>query len=261
MLKYFLLLSFICLASLLKAQDTIVLRSGEVIAAKVTEISPREIKYKKSHMPDGPTYVQYRSDVKKIRYANGQEDIFAEEPKQASENVEQKPTISIGGQQTMRTEDNKAPSNRGSSENTDYYGGGPTYAPGSQLSARGSLYIYQQRKISERKLHEILNATGDKKIVALTGKAKDKKRLQYIGFAAIPLGVIAMATYVGATVYQPNPPGSGTKPRVKSINYGQRAVGVGIGIIGAACPVISIKAKIDRKRYNKEAVKLYNQKF
>jgi hypothetical protein len=248
MLKHLILFIFLAgSGAILKAQDTIFMRSGEVIPAKVTEISPKEVKYKKLHMPDGPTYVQYKSDVRLIVYANGQKESFEEEAKKPEE---QKKEISIS--------DKTKPAN---TDNTDYYGGGYAYAPGNQVTAKGSLYIYQNKRISEKKLYLILNGTGDKQIIGLTGKAKDKHKLQYIGFAAFPVGIIALATYISATKYYPVTPGTAGPQRVRSINHGQQAVGVGLGLVAVACPVISIKAKVDRKRYNRQAVKLYNEKF
>lgn len=58
------------------AQDTIVKKDGKIIVSKVIEISPTEIKYKKWDNLDGPTYVIYREDVRKIKYANGTEEII-----------------------------------------------------------------------------------------------------------------------------------------------------------------------------------------
>ena len=53
------------------AQDLIILRDGNVIEAKVTEISPSEIRYKRFDHLDGPTIVVPAANVLSIRYANG----------------------------------------------------------------------------------------------------------------------------------------------------------------------------------------------
>jgi len=58
------------------AQDTIITRSGEVIPAKVLEITPTEIKYKKPSNPDGPLYVASKENVAVIQYKNGTKDVF-----------------------------------------------------------------------------------------------------------------------------------------------------------------------------------------
>ena len=53
------------------AQDLIILRDGNVIEAKVTEISPSEIRYKRYDHLDGPTIVIPAASVLSIRYENG----------------------------------------------------------------------------------------------------------------------------------------------------------------------------------------------
>jgi len=58
------------------AQDLIVLRDGVMIEAKVTEISPTEIRYKRFDNLDGPTIVIPAANVLSIRYENGTSEIF-----------------------------------------------------------------------------------------------------------------------------------------------------------------------------------------
>lgn len=65
------------------AQDIITMRTGEDVPAKVMEVTPTEIKYKKLDNPDGPTYTANRSDIFRITYANGTKEVFSEEKVQA----------------------------------------------------------------------------------------------------------------------------------------------------------------------------------
>ena len=58
------------------AQDIITTRRGEEIQAKVLEVSPSKVTYKRASNPDGPTYSIYASDILIIRYENGDKDIF-----------------------------------------------------------------------------------------------------------------------------------------------------------------------------------------
>jgi hypothetical protein len=69
------------------AQDLITTRSGEDIQAKVLEVSPLVIKYKKYSNLDGPTYSMNTAQVLMIRYENGDKDIFDGVPTNAA-NVE-----------------------------------------------------------------------------------------------------------------------------------------------------------------------------
>jgi len=53
------------------AQDLIILRDGNVIEAKVMEISPSEIRYKRFDNQDGPVIILPIINVLSIRYENG----------------------------------------------------------------------------------------------------------------------------------------------------------------------------------------------
>ena len=55
------------------AQDMIIKRDASRIEARVTEISPAEVRYKRFSNPDGPTYVLPVSEIAAIRYANGED--------------------------------------------------------------------------------------------------------------------------------------------------------------------------------------------
>ena len=60
----------------LSAQDLIVKRDASQVEARVLEISPEQIRYKRFSNPDGPTYVLPVGDVAYIRYTNGETDTF-----------------------------------------------------------------------------------------------------------------------------------------------------------------------------------------
>ena len=91
---------FLCCVFSANAQDLIILKDGNVIEARVTEISPSEIRYKRYAHLDGPTVVIPVSRVLSIRYENGMVEIFnavAEtktetEPEQVQENLSQEKT-------------------------------------------------------------------------------------------------------------------------------------------------------------------------
>lgn len=69
----------------LSAQDLIVKTDATQVEARVLEISPEQIRYKRFSNPDGPTYVLPVSAVDYIRYANGETESFrAAQPSQAA---------------------------------------------------------------------------------------------------------------------------------------------------------------------------------
>jgi len=58
------------------AQDIITLRNGNEIKAKVTEITPSEIKYKRFENLEGPTVTVAKADVFAINYENGTREVI-----------------------------------------------------------------------------------------------------------------------------------------------------------------------------------------
>lgn len=62
------------------AQDLIIRRDGKIIEARVMEISPTEIRYKRFDHLDGPTIVIPAANVLSIRYENGTSEIITAAP-------------------------------------------------------------------------------------------------------------------------------------------------------------------------------------
>lgn len=57
--------------------ETLVMTDGRKLLVIVLEIAQNEIRYKKCDMPDGPTVIVDKSDVDRVVYANGAEDIIS----------------------------------------------------------------------------------------------------------------------------------------------------------------------------------------
>lgn len=74
-LLLFLLPALLCGAAA-RAQDVLTKVSGDEIPAKVLEITPSEVRYKRADNPDGPLIIVRRADVFMIRYANGTKDVL-----------------------------------------------------------------------------------------------------------------------------------------------------------------------------------------
>jgi hypothetical protein len=214
------------------AQDTIVKNSGEMIPARIIEISPTQIKYKKMDFLDGPLYVENKSDVKMIKYSNGTKEEFTKD--------QPKTTPKTTTATTTGTD--------------DYYGGTAT-ASVNKIDIWGSHYKTQGKTINEKSMQKLLLESKDKQIVSLVGQAKDAHKMQYIGFAAIPLGMISLVALANSRPYNPT-----TK------TYGARNNSIAtlsaICFVGTiACPVISSIEKHKRKNCNHAAIKIYNEKF
>jgi hypothetical protein len=204
------------------AQDTIMKNNGEMVQAKIIEISPTEIKYKKFNFIDGPTYIENKSGIKYVIFSNGLKEQFS-----VQETLPQ-PQAPI---------------------NLDYYD--PKALKESHVNKMepwGAKYKYAGRKIGENEMQKILMKTQDRDIVPLIQTARDAHKLQFLGFAAIPLG-IASVYLLGSSV-------SGT-----GLNSGALA-GSAICLAGAiACPIVSGIYKHKRTTSNRKAVEIYNQKY
>jgi hypothetical protein len=72
---FFFLLIFLCLNGV--AQDKIIKTSGDTILAKILEIGTNGVSYKKISMPDGPTFVDLKTDILLIIFSNGKIEYFA----------------------------------------------------------------------------------------------------------------------------------------------------------------------------------------
>lgn len=60
------------------AQDIILLRNGSELQAKVVELTPSEIKYRRFDNPSGPLITIMRSEVFMITYENGTKEVMPE---------------------------------------------------------------------------------------------------------------------------------------------------------------------------------------
>ena len=74
------------------AQDLIVLRDGNIIEAKIIEISPSEIRYKRFDNLEGPTVVIYKIDVHTVKYENGTYEIMNLEASAEKSTIQTKDT-------------------------------------------------------------------------------------------------------------------------------------------------------------------------
>ena len=215
-----LLLWSVCLSPVF-AQDTIVKRSGDTIIAKVLEINPIEVKFKKINFLDGPTYVEQKSFIKMITYQGGRKEFFEQAP--------EKPKII-------------APP---ASDNLDYYGDNSNGTNKMGMWSNGR-FRQKNTRLTEKEAQNIFILTKEKKLVDLAFKARDARKMQYIGFAAFPLGMAGLLLIT-----------TDTSPNRGTYTMG----GIICSALAITCPIVSGVQKNKRNEYNKAAVKLYNQRF
>ncbi|WP_418991516.1 hypothetical protein [Alistipes sp.] len=75
-----LLIAVLCGVVSAAAQDLIVKTDSTRIEAKVNEITPDAVRYKRYSNPDGPTYVLPIVEIGYIQYANGEKEYFKAQP-------------------------------------------------------------------------------------------------------------------------------------------------------------------------------------
>jgi len=76
MKRLYLLTLTLLLSVTAQAQDTIVLRSGDIKSVKVTEVSRSQVKYVLWDYQDGPVFVQEASDIFMVKYKNGTKEMY-----------------------------------------------------------------------------------------------------------------------------------------------------------------------------------------
>ncbi|WP_310393669.1 hypothetical protein [Hymenobacter sp.] len=76
MRTYLLFVILALLAGAAHGQDLLTKRNGDELPVKVVEITPAEVKYRRTDNPDGPLISVWRTDVFMIRYANGTKEVF-----------------------------------------------------------------------------------------------------------------------------------------------------------------------------------------
>ena len=85
MKKLVLLITLSAITNIAFSQDNIVLRNGDEINAKISEVGESNIKYRKFNNQDGPIYTKSKDEIFYIKYANGEKEMF-------SKNVNNKPS-------------------------------------------------------------------------------------------------------------------------------------------------------------------------
>lgn len=216
LLFFMMIISFPCLA-----QDSIFRRNKQLVLGYVTEVSDKEIKYRKFSSTEGTIYIENTSEIEKIKYRDGNTDVFLvpmpwELPKKK---------VTAG--MPVMNEDRK------------------------KLEKKRTKYLYGDRKINEKQMHQLLLSLNNPQITKEVRRAKTAKGLQYIGFGAIP------ATFLGSICL-------GLENELRFSEDGDNGpIRLGAVFFGGAAAFLTtaICFKISHNRHNEKAVKLYNQQF
>ncbi len=209
------------------AQDTIYKRSGEIISAKILEISSTELKYKRFTLQDGPLFITDRNEIAKVKFFNGVVDSFAITKPIVNQPVYTNPVI-ISQQQSA-------------------------LPPRDFIRVRGSAYDWNGTRLSERRMLFVAADKNrkwkskelDKAIMA----TRDYKSNQYIaGFGGAALALACLIAAGSSSTQNANSTTAGV--------LGFNALGIFI-----ASQIVSPMMKHRRTRSAHRVVELYNNEL
>lgn len=153
------------------AQDTLVMKNGTEVICKVLEISSTEVSFKKTNNMDGPTYIEKKWDVSKIKYSNGSSELV---------NIEKPLTTYERAKPILNRR--KYP----------------------QLEQKRGKYIYGAETISVREMQSILLDLNNPQINDEIKSAKKWRKKALIAFPCtviIPLGALV---FIGGALFEDN---------------------------------------------------------
>jgi hypothetical protein len=234
------ILTFICLFFLcanVQAQDTIFMRSGEKIIAKILELNTREVKYKKFDFQDGPQYVVAKLEVLKIVYLNGMTENFLDKSVTPQTNDYSKPNNTV------------SPATNTAKKN-------PMDNPIEMIGNR--YYLNYYLPISE--VNRILLAKKNNEITAMVMATKKEMVPYYVlAYAPIPLGV-AGYVLLNLAVNNSNS-NSNYNTYTLPVNTDLLAGALVFAAAAVATRVIATKKKRKINLHRRKAVELYNATY
>ena len=101
MKKLILLLTINAITNIAFSQDNIVLKNGDEINAKISEVGESNIKNKKFNNLDGPIYTKSKDEIFYIKYSNGEKEMFLDNVNNKSSNTNLNKKIIISGATTF----------------------------------------------------------------------------------------------------------------------------------------------------------------
>ncbi|HEY4798145.1 MAG TPA: hypothetical protein VII99_03610 [Bacteroidia bacterium] len=220
-MRYFLfLLLFFSANKIIYAQDTVVKRNGDRIAAKVTEVNTSEIKYKRLDIPDGPVYVLSKGQIKYVIYANGTRESFED---YVPEKTTTLPPIDL------------------------------------TISPSGWKYFYKERRITEPDMLAIAEKLGDKKINFAVKKTENIRFMQNVslvaGIAGITVG--SFVYYMNRPVNFRSRRGGANPNTYARANARQNGIYMMLG--GLGCELVSVGLRFNRKNHAHLVMEAYNK--
>jgi hypothetical protein len=220
MKKLFFLGILMYASGLMKAQDTIVKRSGEKLIVHLTEVNPEDIRYTRFDYQNGPLFTLPKQEIAYIMYSNGIKESF----------------------------ENYTPSLRALGSK----------GPDLSMQVSGNKYYFKGLMIEETDMLAVAAKLKDKKINLMIKKVGDLEFIQKAcTIGGIALFVGGLYVYSKNRPYRGGRRRASAGPTTAQ-EQGQVS-GEVLMLAGLASEVLSISYKISRTRHAHLLVGAYNQ--
>jgi hypothetical protein len=108
MKKIITLLVFVVCTTMLYAQDIIITKDSKRIEAKIIEVTPTTVKYKKWSYQDGPDILEAKSNIAAIMWGNGEVEAFSVEEVVVTTKEEDKQEVVVKEESKIEKEESVA---------------------------------------------------------------------------------------------------------------------------------------------------------
>jgi hypothetical protein len=226
----FIFIFYFFIVGITYAQDTIVKRNNEIIAAKILEVNSNEIKYHLYNYKEGPVFILPKWELKSITYGNG-----------VKENLDSiKPLAPVPGVIVKKD---------------------------LSIITSGKYYFFQSNKITEIDMLEITKNINDKRLKAANKKTYELRfARKAFSIGAIGLGSFGLLAYTGIIPLNSQ---ANTTP-VNGVRINRRAainaniayrhtVGGYFMLAGLGLEAASLIINLNEIKYAHLTVKLYNK--
>lgn len=224
-----------------KAQDTIVKHNGDVIAVKITEVGTNAVTYKKANLPDGPTIVDYKSDIAFVKFSNGDKQVFTKDPA-----TEMKKKGLDSGSKDIEIANPKEPlKNNSPSTNTN--------ASKNEIDFLDKKYYINNQKASRKDVDRLLAKSQNPAVIIAHKTAKATKTVQKIvGITSIPSTIGGGFATVGTMMTCFKESKTGPTPTSSLMNLGMSFLG------SLTLPITNKILKNRRDKLYNKVIDLYN---
>lgn len=205
----------------LRAQDTLVKRSGDKLVVELIEINPNNILYKRFDYPNGPVFSMVKVEIAEIIYHNGAREQLTN-PLLVEKVKVQHSELSI--------------------------------------IKNGRAFYYQDKKIKEAEMVSIVNKLSSKSLNAIGKKIEHLRLAQNIGtFCSATCFIYGFYTFQTNQVKPVWIPGN--RPQLSGGDVKVQNRGNLLMLAGVVSAAVTIKCVLERRKHDRLIVDAYNKQI